>query len=220
MKKKVITLFFCTLMIGSIFTGCQSVNSEKNNEENNTQTKQENQQIEWKEDSNVIELSDDAELIDYRSIVLPITEKTQKIEKEMILNCDATALNGHFFVDTVDEKTDGITIEAHAVFKYNNEPVWDLPEDMNPEVFQKIELNVTDQTENFKKGDIFFDSKTNDLYLIDEVTICENKMTITPGKLSFEEKMSLISSLNMSGSVSGIEEGSIFPSENVTIEYN
>lgn len=45
-------------------------------------------------------------------------------------------------------------------------------------------------------------------------------MTITPGKLSFEEKMSLISSLNMSGSVSGIEEGSIFPSENVTIEYN
>ena len=91
---------------------------------------------------------------------------------------------------------------------------------MNPEVSQKIELNVTDQTENFKKGDILFDSKTNDLYLIDEVTICENKMTITPGKLSFEEKMSLISSLNMSGSVSGIEEGSIFPSENVTIEYN
>lgn len=97
---------------------------------------------------------------------------------------------------------------------------WDLPKDMNSEVSQKIELNVTDQTENFKKGDIFFDSKTNDLYLIDEVTISKNKMTITPGKLSFEEKMSLISSLNMSGSVSGIEEGSIFPSENVTIEYN
>lgn len=91
---------------------------------------------------------------------------------------------------------------------------------MTPKVSQKIELNVTDQTENFKKGQIFFDSKTNDLYLIDEVTISKNKMTITPGKLSFEEKMSLISSLNMSGSVSGIEEGSIFPTENVTIEYN
>lgn len=110
-------------MIGSIFTGCQQVNFEKNNEGNNTQTKQENQQIEWKEDLNVIELSDDAELIDYRSIVLPITDKTQKIEKGMILNCDSTELNGHFFVDTVDEKTDGITIEAHAVFKYNNGPV-------------------------------------------------------------------------------------------------
>lgn len=91
---------------------------------------------------------------------------------------------------------------------------------MKVQTSQKIQLNVTNQTKKLKKDDIFFSSKTYDLYLIDEIKISKDKVTIQLGELSTEEKMSLISSVNMSGSVNGLEEGSVFPSENVTIQYN
>lgn len=55
---------------------------------------------------------------------------------------------------------------------------------MKVQTSQKIQLNVTNQTKKLKKDDIFFSSKTYDLYLIDEIKISKDKVTIQLGELS------------------------------------
>lgn len=84
-----------------------------------------------------------------------------------------------------------------------------------------LHLDITNQTKKLKKGDIFYVPKIYNLYLVNDMSIDKDKdkVNVKTGQLSDEEKMSFISTIDISGSSSGIEYGSIFPAEGVTVEY-
>ena len=113
MKKRTLTLCLCTLTLTTaILTGCQ-LSTPTETQQSDTQ--QINQNIEFKEDKDVIQLDDNTNVSEQQQMIIPNTEKTQKIEKNMIINGNRELSNNHFLVDTVEIKNDGVYVESHTV---------------------------------------------------------------------------------------------------------
>lgn len=222
MKKKVVVLMLCAMTLYScLLIGCEKsvmpINTEPaKTDMTNTQNSNTENGIHFTEDANVIQLSGQENITEKHDVMLPVVEKTKKIETGMVLNCDNDSLKGHFLVDSVKEGKDGIHVEAHSISVYDGQPVWDLPEEMEVTDCTTIQLNPTEEAKCLKEGDLFYLPEAYDVYRVGSVDVEKDAVNVTTDDMTFEEKMGLISSINIEGSGTA-DASSFFSSEGVTI---